>query len=97
MIGARGRKRRQMFMELIHKIPKLQSHEELELKYAFSRRLVCTDSSADKASATAAAAATPETLTLHVTDLVNRSDSDILDDDAHTPSVAMSDAARFRM
>ena len=40
MCGNRGRTRRKAFMDLLKKIPKLQSHEELELTHAFSRRLV---------------------------------------------------------
>jgi len=40
MLGNEGRKRRKMFIALKGKIPSLQTHEELELTTAFSRRLV---------------------------------------------------------
>ena len=40
MLGNKGRERRKMFIALKEKIPSLQTHEELELTTAFSRRLV---------------------------------------------------------
>lgn len=81
MMGARGRQRRELFLQLDKKIPQLQSHEELELTHAFSRRLVHTNSIID----------------LDVDDDAPSSPTPVLSGEGTTPTMGMSSAAKFSM